>query len=44
MKLPHVVWDMGGILYRYFTEVMRDRGTERGWPIDNIPLGEGDPA
>jgi len=39
MKLPHVVWDMGGILYRYFTEVMRDRGTERGWPIDHIPLG-----
>ncbi|HYV02034.1 MAG TPA: HAD-IA family hydrolase [Actinomycetota bacterium] len=39
MKLPHVVWDMGGILYRYFTEVMRDRGAERGWPIDRIPLG-----
>jgi len=39
MTLPNVIWDMGGILYRYFTEVMRDRGTERGWPIDRVPLG-----
>src|SRR5712691_10953935 len=39
MTLPNVIWDMGGLLYRYFTEVMRDRGTERGWPIDRVPLG-----
>ena len=37
--LPHVVWDMGGILYRYFTEMMVDVGRERGWPLDRIPLG-----
>jgi putative hydrolase of the HAD superfamily len=36
---PHVVWDMGGILYRYFTQVMVERGSERGWPIDRVPLG-----
>ncbi|MFL5797257.1 MAG: HAD-IA family hydrolase [Actinomycetota bacterium] len=39
VTLPHVVWDMGGIVYRYFTEVMVERGTERGWPIDGVPLG-----
>jgi putative hydrolase of the HAD superfamily len=39
MILPHVVWDMGGILYRYFTEVMRDRAIARGVRIGRIPLG-----
>lgn len=34
-----VVWDMGGIINRYFTEVLLDAGSERGWPIDRIPLG-----
>ena len=38
-ELPHVVWDMGGIFYRYFTELMVDVGEERGWPLDRIPLG-----
>ncbi|MEA1902859.1 MAG: HAD-IA family hydrolase [Actinomycetota bacterium] len=38
-QLPHVVWDMGGILYRYFTELMLDVGEERGWPLERIPLG-----
>lgn len=38
-ELPHVVWDMGGILYRYFTELMVDVAEERGWPLDRIPLG-----
>lgn len=37
--LPHIVWDMGGVMYRYFTELMLDVGTERGWPLDRIPLG-----
>lgn len=37
--LPHVVWDMGGILYPYFTEMMLDLGRERGWPLDRLPLG-----
>lgn len=34
-----VVWDMGGILYRYFTEMVIAVGRDRGWPIDGIPLG-----
>ena len=38
-ELPHVVWDMGGILYPYFTERMLDIGFERGWPINRVPLG-----
>jgi FMN phosphatase YigB (HAD superfamily) len=37
--LPHVIWDMGGILYRYFTEMMLDVATERGWPLEELPLG-----
>lgn len=36
---PDVVWDMGGILYRYFTELMVDVGRDRGWPLERIPLG-----
>lgn len=39
MRLPHVVWDMGGIMYRYFTEIVHDLGVERGWPVQGIPLG-----
>lgn len=38
-RLPHIVWDMGGIMYEFFTELMLDVGVERGWPIDEIPLG-----
>lgn len=38
-KLPHVIWDMGGILYRYFTELLLDVGADRGWPLDRLPLG-----
>ena len=38
-RLPHIVWDMGGIMYEYFTEPMLDIGAERGWPIDSVPLG-----
>ncbi len=38
-ELPHVVWDMGGILCPYFTELMLDIGSVRGWPIDKVPLG-----
>ncbi len=39
VRLPHVVWDMGGILYAYFTELLVDVGRRRGWPLDRIPLG-----
>jgi FMN phosphatase YigB (HAD superfamily) len=35
--LPAVVWDMGGILYRYFTELLLDLGEQHGW--ETIPLG-----
>lgn len=34
-----VVWDMGGIFRRYFTEVLVDTGRERGWPVGRMPLG-----
>lgn len=34
-----VVWDMGGIFRRYFTEVLVDVGRERGWPVGRMPLG-----
>lgn len=34
-----VVWDMGGILYRYFTEMLISVGRRRGWAIDEIALG-----
>ena len=38
-ELPHVVWDMGGILYPFFTEMMIDLGHDRGWPLDRLALG-----
>ena len=28
-----VVWDMGGVFVRYFTEPMVEMGRERGWPV-----------
>jgi putative hydrolase of the HAD superfamily len=30
---------MGGILYRYFTELMVEVGRARRWPLDRVPLG-----
>ncbi|HSJ33684.1 MAG TPA: hypothetical protein VLB85_01340, partial [Acidimicrobiia bacterium] len=39
MRLPHVIWDMGGIVYRYFTELMVELGEREGWPLDSLPLG-----
>jgi putative hydrolase of the HAD superfamily len=32
-----VVWDMGGIMYRYFTEILVERSTQERWP--QVPLG-----
>lgn len=32
-----VVWDMGGIMYRYFTEVLVERAEAEQWPT--VPLG-----
>ncbi len=37
--LDLVVWDMGGVFRRYFTEVLLDVGRERGWPVGRMPLG-----
>ncbi len=37
--LPHVVWDMGGVMYRYFTELILDVGSDLGWPVHQVPLG-----
>ena len=37
--LPHMVWDMGGVMYRYFTELMLDVGGDLGWPVHRLPLG-----
>jgi putative hydrolase of the HAD superfamily len=34
-----VIWDMGGVLYPYFTELLLEEGEERGWPLDRLPLG-----
>ena len=34
-----VVWDMGGIFRRYFTEVLLDVGRARGWPVGRMALG-----
>ena len=38
-RQPHLVWDMGGIMYRYFTEMLVDVGKDAGWPLHEIPLG-----
>jgi FMN phosphatase YigB (HAD superfamily) len=37
--LPALVWDMGGIMYRYFTEVLLEQAAANGWPVDGMPLG-----
>lgn len=34
-----VIWDMGGIMFRYFTELMLDLGAEWGWPLERLALG-----
>lgn len=38
-EIKVIVWDMGGIFQRYFTEVMVDLGKDQGWPLERIPLG-----
>lgn len=40
MTVPQVVvWDMGGIFQRYFTEAILELGEERGWAVEAMPLG-----
>jgi putative hydrolase of the HAD superfamily len=38
-----VVWDMGGVLYRYFTELLVDQARAEGW-LDSLPLGPTGPV
>ncbi|GIU91130.1 MAG: haloacid dehalogenase [Acidimicrobiia bacterium] len=38
-----VVWDMGGVLYRYFTELLVDQARAEGW-LDGLPLGPTGPV
>lgn len=41
---PALVWDMGGIMYRYFTEVLLDLAAERGWDLEGVALGPTGPV
>lgn len=41
---PVIVWDMGGIMFRYFTEMIVDVGRCRGWPVEQMPLGPTHPV
>lgn len=34
-----VVWDMGGVINRYFTQVIFEIGQTKGWPVERIPMG-----
>ncbi len=39
-----IVWDMGGIMYRFFTELMVEVGKKRNWPLERLPLGPTGPG
>jgi FMN phosphatase YigB (HAD superfamily) len=39
VSIDTVIWDMGGIFQRFFTEVIVDEGRRRGWPLDRLPMG-----
>lgn len=39
IKPTVVIWDMGGILYRFFAEVIVERGKAENWPLEHLPLG-----
>ena len=39
MSIDTVIWDMGGIFQRFFTEVIVDVGARRGWPLERMPMG-----
>jgi len=34
-----VIWDMGGIMYRFFTELMVDAGKAKYWLRQRMPMG-----
>lgn len=39
-----LIWDMGGIMYRFFTELMVDVGKAQNWPLERMPMGPTGPA
>ena len=39
-----IIWDMGGIMYRFFTELMLEIGKRQGWPLPRLPLGPTGPG
>jgi FMN phosphatase YigB (HAD superfamily) len=39
-----VIWDMGGIMYQFFTELMVDVGRAQDWPLEHMPMGPTGPA
>ncbi len=39
MSIENVIWDMGGVFRRYFTEILVDEGLRRGWPLERMSLG-----
>ena len=39
-----VIWDMGGVMYRFFTELMVDVGKAQDWPLERMPMGPTGPA
>jgi len=44
MNRRGVIWDVNGVLCRYFTETLVELGREAGWPIGRLGLGPTDPA
>ncbi len=44
LPISAVIWDMGGIMYRFFTELLVDQGHEQGWPLERLPLGPTGPG
>jgi epoxide hydrolase-like predicted phosphatase len=42
--LPAIVWDMGGVMYRYFTEVMLEMAAEAAWDLRGVPMGPTGPV
>ena len=39
-----ILWDMGGIMYRYFTEVLLDMSATHGWGLDRVAMGPTGPV
>lgn len=44
MSIDTVIWDMGGVFQRYFTEVAVDEAVRRGRPLVDTPMGPTGPV